>query len=119
MTALVVDSSDMMRYILRRILSMRGFDVEEARDAQQAQGILHRIGEADVVLVDWDPSAMDSLQLVSHLRKHSTLVIMMLSAQPGVREMQDALSAGANDFLVKPFNSMQITKKLASAGFAA
>src|SRR4051812_5523216 len=110
MTALVVDSSDLMRFILRRILSMRGFDVQEAADALQARTILPHLDAADVVLLDWNPADTEALQLVADLRQQASfqpLVIIMLAAEPGRREVQEAFEAGANDYLVKPFNSMQ------------
>ncbi len=122
MTALVVDSSDLMRFILRRILSMRGFEVREACDAPEARTLLAHITAADVVLLDWNPADSEGLQLVADLRRQTSfqpLVIIMLAAEPGRRVIQAALDAGANDYLVKPFNSMQISKKLASAGLPA
>jgi two-component system, chemotaxis family, chemotaxis protein CheY len=121
MKALVVDSSNTMRSVLRRILSMRGFEVEEADDGLKALDVLRRIGIADVVLVDWNLAPLDGLEFVTCLRRESsrdTLVIMMVAAEPGQREIQRALIAGANDYLLKPFNSLQIDKKLALAGLA-
>ncbi len=119
MKALVVDSSSTMRSVLRRILSMRGFEVEEAGDGLKALDVLRRIGAADVVLVDWNLAQLDGLEFVTCLRQESsrdTLVIMMVAAEPGLREIQRALVAGANDYLLKPFDSLQIDKKLARAG---
>jgi two-component system chemotaxis response regulator CheY len=121
MKALVVDSSDTMRSVLHRILSMRGFEVEEADDGLKALDVLRRIGIADVVLVDWNLAQLDGLEFVTCLRRESsrdTLVIMMVAAEPGQREIQRALIAGANDYLLKPFNSLQIDKKLELAGLA-
>jgi two-component system chemotaxis response regulator CheY len=121
MKALVVDSSNTMRSVLGRILSMRGFEVEEADDGLKALEVLRRIGIADVVLVDWNLAQLDGLEFVTCLRRESsrdTLVIMMVTAEPGQREIQRALIAGANDYLLKPFNSLQIDQKLALAGLA-
>jgi two-component system chemotaxis response regulator CheY len=119
MKALVVDSSKTMRSVLRRILSMRGFEVEEADDYPMALDVLRRIGIADVVLVNWNLAEVDCLEFVTGVRQessHDTLVIMMVASEPGRREVQRALVAGANDYLLKPFNSLQVDNKLASAG---
>jgi two-component system chemotaxis response regulator CheY len=122
MKALVVDSSKTMRSVLRRILSMRGFEVEDADDCLKALDVLRRIGIADVVLVDWSLADLDVLEFVTRLRQessHDTLVIMMVAAEPGRREAQRALVAGANDYLLKPFNSLQVDKKLELAGLVS
>jgi len=121
MKALVVDSSNTMRSLLRRILSMRGFEVTEADNYQQAMDVLHRMGTADLILVDWILSDIDGLEFVTRLRHESvedTRVVMLVAAEPGMRELHGALIAGADDFLMKPFTSMQMDEKLAQVGLA-
>jgi two-component system chemotaxis response regulator CheY len=119
MKALVVDSSDTMRSVLRRILSMRGFLVAEADNCQQAMDVLRGMGTADLVLVDWVPHQIDSLQFVARLRHElveDTRVLMLVTAEPGIRELHGALIAGADDYLIRPFTSLQMDEKLAQVG---
>jgi two-component system chemotaxis response regulator CheY len=119
MKALVVDSSDTMRSVLHRILSMRGFEVAEAGDCQQAMDVLRSMGTADLVLVHWLPHQIDSLEFVARLRQESvgdTRVVMLVTTEPGMRELHGALIAGADDYLMKPFSSLQIDEKLARVG---
>ena len=119
MKALVVDGSNTMRSVLHRILSMRGFEVAEAGDCQQALDVLRDMGAADLVLVDWIPHQVDSLEFVARLRHESvedTRVVMLVAAEPGMRELHGALIAGADDYLMKPFTSLQIDEKLAQVG---
>ncbi len=119
MKALVVDTSNTMRSVLGRILSMRGFEVAEADNCRQAMDVLRAMGAADLVLVDWTPHQIDSLEFVTRLRHESiedTRVVMLVAAQPGMRELQGALIAGADDYLMKPFTSLQIDEKLAQIG---
>ncbi len=119
MKALVVESSNTMRSVLRRILSMRGFEVAEADNGQQALNVLHGMGKADLVLVDWDLQEINSLEFITRLRHetaHDTMVIMLAAVEPGMRELHRALVAGANDYLLKPFTSLQIDEKLIQAG---
>ena len=121
MKALVVDSSKTMRAVLHRLLSMRGFEVAEANNCQQAMDVLRAMGAADLVLVDWTLREIDGLEFVSRLRQESvedTKVVMLAVSQPGMRELQGALIAGADDYLMKPFTAIQIDEKLAQVGLA-
>jgi two-component system, chemotaxis family, chemotaxis protein CheY len=119
MNALVVDRSDTMRSVLRRILSMRGFAVTEAANCHEALDVLRSMGAADLVLVDWIPHQIDSLEFVAQLREQSvedTRVVMLVGMEPGMRELHRARIAGADDYLVKPFTGPQIDEKLAQVG---
>jgi two-component system chemotaxis response regulator CheY len=119
MKALVVDSSNTMRSVLGRILSMRGFEVAEADNCRHAIDVLRGMGTADLILVDWTSHQIDSLDFVTRLRHESvddTRVVMLVAAQPGMRELQGALIAGADDYLMKPFTSLQIDEKLEQIG---
>jgi two-component system chemotaxis response regulator CheY len=121
MKALVVDSSNTMRSVLHRILSMRGFEVAEADNCQQAMEVLRAMGAADLVLVDWSLHNVDGLEFVTRLRQETvedTRVVMLVVSQPGMRELQGAFIAGADDYLMKPFTALQIDEKLAQVGLA-
>ena len=98
---------------------MRGFEVAEAGNCHQALDVLRSMGTADLVLVDWMPHQIDSLEFVSRLRHESvedTRVVMLVATEPGMRELHGALIAGADDYLLKPFTSLQIDEKLAQVG---
>jgi DNA-binding response OmpR family regulator len=77
------------------------------------------LGTADIVLVDWSPGERDSLELISKLRHEAAnvrIVIMLAPSETGVRELHSALVAGADDYLITPFTSLQMDEKLAQAG---
>jgi two-component system chemotaxis response regulator CheY len=119
MKALVVETSSTMRAVLRRILSMRGFEVSEAENGRQALGVLHAMGRADLVLVDWNLHEMTSLEFITRLRHdsaHESMILMLAEREPGIRELHRALIAGADDYVTKPFTSLQIDEKMARAG---
>jgi two-component system chemotaxis response regulator CheY len=100
---------------------MRGFEVAVADNGRDALDVLHRLGKTDLVLVDWDLNEINSLEFITRLRHetaHDTMVIMLAAAEPGMRELHSALVAGANDYLLKPFTSLQIDEKLAQAGLS-
>jgi len=121
MKALVVESSSTMRSVLRRILSMRGFEVAETDSGQEALNLLGAMGTVDLILVDWTLPEMNNLDFITRMRRetaHASMVIMLAASEPGMRDLHRALIAGADDYLMKPFTSMQIDAKLALAGLA-
>jgi two-component system chemotaxis response regulator CheY len=118
MKALVVEKSNTMRSVLRRILSSRGFEVTEAENGEQAMEDLRSTGRVDLVLANWVPHKIEDLDFVTQLRHETaqdTTVIMLAASEPGMRELQRALMAGADDYLMTPFTSMQLDEKLAQA----
>ena len=99
---------------------MRGFEVAEADNVSEAIEVVHGMGSADLVLVDWSLNETASLEFITRLRRETardTMVIMLAKTEPGKRTLQRALIAGADDYLVKPFTALQIDEKLAQAGF--
>src|ERR1700761_4943099 len=121
MKALVVDSSNSMRSVLHRILSMRGFEVAEAESCKEAMEVLAVVGSADLVLIDWTAQQTDCLEFVAQLRAQAgenTRVVLLVASEPGTREVQGALIAGADDYLIKPFTSLQIDEKLQQVGLS-
>lgn len=121
MKALVVDDSTAMRAVLKRILGMRGFEVSEAKNGLDALGVLEKSGNPDLMLIDWNMPEMNGLELVSKVRQNHTfdqVRIMMVTTETGIKEVQSALTAGANDYLMKPFSSTQVDEKLRLLGLA-
>jgi two-component system chemotaxis response regulator CheY len=101
---------------------MRGFEVAEANNCQQAMDVLRAMGAPDLVLVDWTLREIDGLDFVTRLRQESvenTRIVMLAVSQPRMRDLQGALIAGADDYLMKPFTAIQIDEKLAQVGFAS
>jgi two-component system chemotaxis response regulator CheY len=120
MKALVVDRSPTMRSVLRRILSMRGLEVAEAGDGAEALHVLRGMGKADLVLVDWNLAEGSGLEFTARLRQelpYDTKVILLAATEPGPRELQRAVIAGADAYLMKPFTSLQMDEELNQAGF--
>jgi two-component system chemotaxis response regulator CheY len=120
MKALVVESSNTMRSVFRRLLCMRGFEVTEADNGTQALEVLYGMGAADIVLLNWSLYETKSLDFIAQLRQkntHNTTVILLAAVEPGMPALHRALLAGADDYLIKPFTSRQIDEKLAKAGF--
>ena len=123
MHALVVDDSRVMRRVVGRIVSTLGFDVLEAGNGREALEQVAAHGDAIwVALVDWIMPEMDGLEFVRRVRAvpgNEDLLVMMVTAQTGAEEMRAALDAGADEYLMKPFNEEHLRAKLALLGVEA
>ena len=117
--ALVVDDSRSMRMILSRIMASIGAEVSEAGDGRQALELLRGGLRADVILVDWNMPEMDGLTFLRHLRADDALSgipAMMVTTETESHQIEAALQAGANEYVVKPFDEAGIMSKLALIG---
>ena len=123
MHALVVDDSRVMRRVVGRIVSTLGFDVLEAGNGREALEQVAAHGDAIwVALVDWNMPEMDGLEFVRRVRAvpgNEDLLVMMVTAQTSAEEMRAALDAGADEYLMKPFNEEHLRAKLALLGVEA
>ncbi len=113
MRALIVDSSGVMRKVISRALSEVGIqDIEEAGDGQQA---LTAFDEApfDLVITDWEMPMMNGLELVQSIRaKGNHVPIMMVTTKAERADVLEAIQAGINDYVIKPFEREQFREKL-------
>jgi two-component system, chemotaxis family, chemotaxis protein CheY len=117
--ALIVDDSRATRTIIRRMLSEVGFEVVEATDGLDALRQLKEIGQADVLLVDWNMPQMNGYELVCAVRRdpqYNEVPLMMVTSETELAQMAKALEAGANEYVMKPFTKEVITEKLTLLG---
>lgn len=115
--AMVVDDSKAMRMILRRALSELGFSTFcEASNGQEALAVLHDQDPLpSVILVDWNMPVMSGLELVRALRSSSrfeAIKLVMVTTETELQHMSQALDAGANEYVMKPFTKEAIAEKL-------
>jgi two-component system chemotaxis response regulator CheY len=119
MRALIVDDSKSMRMLLARTLRELGIEVAEAANGQEALDRLNSGQETDLMLVDWNMPVMDGYQLVCAVRANPLLGsvrIMMVTTETSMDQLQKALQAGANEYLMKPFTKEVLVEKLALLG---
>ncbi|MFN7967494.1 MAG: response regulator [Acidobacteriota bacterium] len=119
MKAIVVDDSRAMRTILKRALAQAGFDVIEAGDGKQALDVLDQHGAQDLALVDWNMPVMTGYELIVELRGRSefnSMSIMMVTTETESAQVQRALDAGANEYVMKPFTEDALKEKLMLLG---
>jgi two-component system chemotaxis response regulator CheY len=120
MNALVVDDSASMRMILKAHLKKLGFDVTEAKGAREALICLKATTKMDLVLVDWNMPEMDGISFVRAVRaesEYASLPMMMVTTNTELSQVSEALAAGANEYIMKPFTGAMIREKLELLGF--
>jgi two-component system chemotaxis response regulator CheY len=117
---LVVDDSQTMRKIIVKGLRDAGFgdcEFAEAADGASALEALRKL-EFDLVLSDINMPGMDGLALVRAARDDAAisadLAIVMITTEGGLEKVQQAIAAGANDYLRKPFTNEQLNEKISS-----
>jgi len=104
---LVVEDEDKLRRVIELHLQAGGFEVEQARTAEEA---VLRAEQADLVLTDLRLPGMDGLELLAHLRRQNAHVpVIVMTAFGTVENAVEAMKAGAADFLLKPFSLDHLT----------
>jgi len=117
-TCLVVDDSRVIRKVARRILEDLGFEVAEAADGVEALAWCSAV-MPDAILLEWNLPAMDGLETLRRLRAmrggHAPKVIFC-SGRTDLERIREALEAGADEYLMKPFDGDIVAGRLALAG---
>ncbi len=120
MHALVIEDSGTIRMILTAYLKKLGFDVTVAVNGRDGLDQLHGMAQADVVLVDWNMPEMDGITFVRAVRAdggYAELPLMMVTTNSEAANVAEALAAGANEYLMKPFTGEMVREKLELLGF--
>jgi two-component system chemotaxis response regulator CheY len=116
--ALVIDDSRVVRKVARRILEDLGFEVAEAGDG--AEGLAWcRTEMPDTVLLDWNMPVMDGLEFLQRLRQEpggAAPRVVFCSVENDLDRVRAALDAGADEYIMKPFDGDIVASKLALAG---
>jgi len=118
--ALVIDDSSTMRLILKRFLDKMGFHVVEAANGREALERLREMGQTDLVLVDWNMPEMNGVDFVRSVRADRSfddLPLVMVTTNTELEHVAEALEAGANEYVMKPFTMEVIREKLGLLGF--
>jgi len=107
---LIIDDEIAFCTVLREILSPRGYDVRTAHRASEALHILKSF-TPDVILTDIMMPELDGLSLVRQIRdlpRFAETPIVVVSAKSMQEDHEEALQAGANELLSKPFTSQEL-----------
>jgi len=108
---LVVEDSPSIRKFITLALKIQSFTVITAEDGMQALEILTQNNSVDLVLTDLNMPNMDGIKLIQNIRNmenYKELPIIILSSLTSDRDINEGLEAGANSYLIKPFNTKKI-----------
>jgi two-component system, chemotaxis family, chemotaxis protein CheY len=117
-TCLVVDDSRVVRKVARRILEDLNFQCSEAEDGKQAMDACGDV-MPDAILLDWNMPVMTGIEFLKRLRKMAggtNPKVVFCTTENDLAHIQEALSAGANEYIMKPFDSEIIQTKFAQVG---
>lgn len=120
-TCLIVDDSRIIRKVARRIVEGLGYEVDEAADG--AEALAYCTGAMpDVLLIDWNMPVMDGLSFLRRLRElpggdRPKALFCTIETRP--ERIAEALAAGADDYVMKPFDGEILQSKLAEVGAIA
>jgi two-component system phosphate regulon response regulator PhoB len=110
---LVVDDDEATRRLLRRLLEMEGYSVDEAPDGPAAMAVVAR-REPDLILLDIMMPGIDGLDLLSMMRRTSRVPVILLSAKSSEADRVVGLRLGADDYVVKPFSTGELAARIAA-----
>jgi len=117
-TCLIVDDSRVIRKVARQIFEAIGFACDEAENGQVALDFCKK-KLPDFVLLDWSMPVMDGMVFIKTLRlmpQGDQPIVVFCTTETDVAHIQEALAAGANEYIMKPFDADIIRGKLAQLG---
>jgi two-component system chemotaxis response regulator CheY len=120
-TCLVVDDSSVIRKIARRILEEMDFQIVEAEDGEKALEICKH-GLPDAILLDWNMPVMDGYEFLGNLRRMpggDQPKVVFCTTENGIDHIARALNAGADEYIMKPFDKDIVAAKFQEVGLLA
>src|SRR5262245_31364282 len=115
MRALVIDDSRVVRMVIGAILRELGMDVVDAADGREALQRMQADPPIDLALVDWNMPVMNGLEFIQAVRAQrdfDRVRIMMVTTETEAEQVERAMRAGANEYLMKPFTKDVLIAKL-------
>jgi two-component system response regulator VicR len=108
---LIVDDEETVRDLLQRTLQKVGYDVITAANGQEA---LDKVSQCNVnlVLLDMKMPGLDGFQVLDGIRQRSNIPVIMLSGMRDETIKIDSLGLGADDYVVKPFNTRELLARI-------
>ncbi|MDX2095306.1 MAG: response regulator [Alphaproteobacteria bacterium] len=117
-TCLIVDDSKIVRKVVRRIVEVFGFNILEAENGREAvdQARAHAV---DVMILDWNMPVMDGMECMKVIRADATISqpkIIFCTTENDFTKIQMAMTNGADEYVMKPFDEAIIAGKLVQLG---
>lgn len=115
MKILIAEDERIQRRLLERLLTLWGHEVVLATDGEQAWSVLQGENPPDLAILDWVMPGMDGLRVCRELRKDANrkyIYIMLLTANDRKQDLVEAMEAGADEYLAKPFDAQELKARL-------
>ncbi|MFN3407055.1 MAG: response regulator [Caldimicrobium sp.] len=113
--ALVVDDSKAIRQIEKKYLEELGFTVVEAENGEKALEVLKAHPDIEIVLLDWHMPVMNGYEFLKKMRENPQwdhIKVMMVTTENQQTSVIEAIMAGANEYLMKPFDKEMLETKI-------
>lgn len=117
-SCLVVDDSKVVRSVARKILEGLEFAVEEAGDGREALEACQQ-NMPSAILLDWNMPVMSGIDFLRELRDMpggDAPIVVFCTTENDMSSIQEALGAGANEYIMKPFDSEIVESKFTQVG---
>ncbi len=117
-TCLIVDDSRVVRAVARRIIGDLGFESSEAADGRAALELC-KASMPDAILLDWNMPVMCGIEFLRALRKlpdGGGPKVVFCTTENTMEQMEEALAAGADEFIMKPFDGSIVEAKFSMIG---
>ena len=108
---LIIEDDPAILKVLQRGLAYEGYAVDVATDGRTGLNLAHD-HHPNLVILDWMLPGMDGLEVCRRLRLQGGLPILMLTAKDTIQDRVQGLDAGADDYIVKPFNLDELTARI-------
>lgn len=118
MKVLIAEDSLTVRTLVERLLAHAGYQVESAEDGLEALEALHKTDPAPIVILDWMMPGKSGIEVLAAIRQkqHTNYTyILMLTAMSASKDIVAGLDAGADDYLVKPFEPEELLARVRAA----
>jgi len=120
MTVMIVDDAVTTRMAIGNILTEMGYqNIVTAENALEALVLANDITDLELLFVDWNMPYMTGLELIHTLRTRpifQSTKILMVTTETGILKIVEALKAGANEYIMKPFTKEMLIDKLKILG---
>jgi two-component system chemotaxis response regulator CheY len=117
-SCLIVDDSKVIRMVAKKILQELQFETLEAEDGKVALDACKR-ALPTAVLLDWNMPVMNGIEFLRELRKlpdGNNVVVVFCTTENDIEHIQEAIEAGANEYIMKPFDSEILAAKFQQVG---
>jgi two-component system response regulator MprA len=108
---LIIEDDEAILKILRRVLAYEGYQVDIAAEGKTGLSMAREF-HPDLVILDWMLPGMDGLEVCRHLREMGRTPILMLTAKDTIQDRVQGLDAGADDYVVKPFELDELLARI-------